>query len=216
MFRRPAEPPKKEEPEHVRAPMSTALVRAIRDDRISRGLPEVKFFQTTASTGVASQHTWSSYDNLNNLPQGTDQDERLGRLIRIKRMRCVIKYNTPAYTTTVGHILLMRLDPSVSASDLWVTNGSNRTVLLEPNPLCYRTIYSHMVKTITQLSMAAGGTTPSYGQAVHVIDHHFGKGVQVRYDAAGAVIGPSPLPYYCTDESGLTFDVAYQVWFTDE
>lgn len=177
--------------------------------------PELKYFTTTASTGIVSQYTWNNFDQLGNIAAGTAQNQRLGRVIRLHRMRVVLSPGAQAYDTVLSFVLLKRLDPSISSSDIWPDSGSARSQLNYPNPLCAPVVYHETCKTLAQYAGSAGGTTPSYAPVVLVFDQHWEKGFPVSYDAGGAVIGASPIPHWCVSTTSVSADVAVQYWFTD-
>lgn len=178
--------------------------------------PEMKFFQTTASTGVLSQYTWQTADQMNNIAAGTGQGQRLGRQIRVHRVRYALYPSDMAGDTVFAVSNVMRVDPTVSSSDLFPTSGSNRSYFEYPNPLLQTKVFEHTVKTAMQWAGATFGTTPSYASACIVADQSFGKGKLISYDAAGSLVGPSPVLFFCVSETSISIDIGCQIWFTDE
>jgi hypothetical protein len=176
----------------------------------------VKFKSVTQATGILSQNTWSVSDQIGGITQGATQATRLGLEIRLRRMRVVISFSEQASQSNCGFSFLDRLDPTVSGSDIFGTNGLTRAELDYPNPAVVNRVYSHVVNSAEGFTGAAHGTTPSYSSVTIVVDHDFGqKGKLVRYDLAGAVVGPLPMVWYITNETSISAQIGTQLWFTD-
>lgn len=179
------------------------------------GKPEMKYYNVLANTGVLSQYTWTSADQLAALPVGTGQGQRLGRMIRVYRMRIVVAFSDMAADSRVGLSFSERIDPTVTGSDLFASNGSVRTDLEYPNPMVVRKVYHHSVDSVMRHCGSTFGTTPSYCAPVYVVDQSWAKGLVIRYDVS-AVVGPSPVLWHVVDETSISASIGTQIWFTDE
>jgi hypothetical protein len=169
-----------------------------------------------AATGILSQNTWTSADQIASIAQGTGQANRLGLEIRLRRLRMVISFSEQASQSNCGISFLERLDPTVSGSDIFGTNGLSRAELDFPNPAVVRQVFRHQVNSAEGWTGAAHGTTPSYSSVTVVVDHDFGeKGKLIRYDLAGAVVGPLPMVWFITNETSISCQLGTQLWFTD-
>jgi hypothetical protein len=176
----------------------------------------MKFYQVTGSSGVLSQNTWQNSDQFNSIAAGTGQANRLGRQIRVHRVRYAIQPSDLAANSLFAVSHNLRVDPTVAASDMFPGSGSSRAMHEYPNPLLTRETYHHRVATAMQWAGASFGTTPSYANVMVIVDQTFEKGKLVSYDSAGAVVGSSPFLYYGTDETSITVAFGVQIWFTDE
>ncbi len=194
----------------------SALAELLRGETLYRGA-ELKFYETTASLGVGSSITWTELDYLPSIVAGTGQNQRLGRKIRLIRMRYVLRLLTNAETTFAAVTGVWK-DQTVSGSDLFSTSGSARTELCAPNPTCVVKLQDvRGPKTALQFAGGAYGTTPSYVTNVHVFDVHFGKnGMPIIYDGSGSTLGPYPSVWYCFNETSVTPEAAVEFWYTDE
>lgn len=191
-----------------------------RASAVPRGMPqEMKYYVVSNNSGVLSQNTWgqlvaSGSGVWNGITQGTDQNQRIGRRIRVFRYRFVFAPSTMAYDTLVGAFTLTRTDSNIASSDLFVSSGTTRSAFDYPNPVGQSGVHSHTLGTAMQLAGAAAGTTPSYTRVVIVHDVEFKKGRLVSYDASGAT-GPLLCTYLNVSETALTCDYFVQVWFQD-
>jgi hypothetical protein len=178
--------------------------------------PEMKFYQATGNMGILSQNTWQNQDQFGSITAGTGQANRLGRQIRVHRVRYVLRPSTLAAESMFGFSHVRRLDPTVSASDMFPGSGSARALYQYPPPLLQSSVYDHRIATAMDWVGAARGTTPSYVDLAVVVDQKFERGFVINYDLAGAVVGPSPFLYFAVDETSITMDWGCQIWFTDE
>jgi hypothetical protein len=187
---------------------------------IPRGVPaEMKYYTVSNSAGVLSQNTWSSLVSGTSavwagIAQGTDQNQRLGRRINVRRLRVVMCPSAMAYDTRLAAFTVQRIDSNIASSDLFSSSGSTRSQFDYPNPVGQEAVYAHTLGTAMQLAGATGGTTPSYATVVVVHDVTFRKGVPVSYDPSGAT-GPLPITYVNCSETAITMDYFIQVWFQD-
>jgi hypothetical protein len=187
---------------------------------LPRGVPsELKYYTLATSTGVLSQNTWSGLVSgtsgvWSGIVQGTDQNQRLGRRINVRRLRVVISPSALAYDTRLAAFTVLRTDSNIAASDLFSSSGFTRSQFDYPNPVGQDAVYAHTMGTAMQLAGAAAGTTPSYASVVAVHDVRFGKGLQISYDVSGAT-GPLPITYVNVSETAITMDYFIQIWFED-
>lgn len=212
----PTNSPREEATVVVTKSPSVEALREMRGPRRAGSPPEMKFFQTLATTGIISQNTWQSADQLSNIAAGTGQNQRLGREIRIHRMRMTLNPSDLAADSLFALSFVCRVDPTVASSDIFPSSGSTRALLEYPNPLMVSKVYEHRISTAMTAAGGAFGTTPSYGALCWVVDQTWEKGFRLRYDAGGAIFGASPLVLFATNESSISVDVGVQIWFTDE
>lgn len=202
----------------------SAEIEARRQERaarlaIPRGVaPEMKYFVAANTMGVVSGSTWSALIASNgvwsSIAQGTDQDDRLGRRIRVMRYRVVCIPSSLAAETEVGLFTVTRTDSNIASSDLFVLSGAARSAADYPNPVGQSAVHQHTYGTAMELCGATRGTTPSYCDLTITHDVAWKKGHVVSYDPSGPT-GPLPMTYYNVDETGITVQYCVQVWFQD-
>jgi len=176
---------------------------------------EVKFYETTYSPGIMSANTWNEIDALASIVAGTGQNQRLGRRIRLLRMRVVVRVNMNA-DSTAAFIFGKWKDQTVAGSDLFSTSGSTRSEMCAPNPTCVVDLFEHRCGTLMEYVGAAYGTTPSYVKNNFIFDHRFRKGMPIVYDVAGTTLGAYPSLWHCWDETSVSPEIAVEYWYTDE
>ncbi len=218
---RPASPTEDEDVVDVAplAPKASRAIELLRPSAVPRGIgAEMKYYTAFNTMGILSQNTWgavvSSTGVWNSISLGTDQDDRLGRRIRVHRYRIVLNPSDQAYDTICAAYTVMRTDSNIAASDLFVSSGSARSQYDHPNPVGQSAVYKGEVGSAMQFAGACGGTTPSYCNVVLVHDVNLGRGRVVSYDVSGAT-GPTIMTYFNTSETSITLDYGVQVWFTD-
>lgn len=175
---------------------------------------ELKFYETTYAPGIMAANTWNEVDALASIVAGTGQNQRLGRKIRLHRMRFVVRVNMNA-ESTAAFIVGKWKDQTVAGSDLFSTSGTTRAELCAPNPTCVVALFDHVCATMMKFVGATYGTTPSYVKHAFVFDHHFRKGMEIVYDVAGTTLGAYPSLWHCWDETSVSPEMAVEYWYTD-
>ncbi len=191
----------------VHLPRLSATAEGYRRIPVSLGeRPEMKYF--TAFTGVTpTTNTWTNFAQWANIANGTGQNQRLGRMIRVHRIRHLVG-GLHASGENIALSTVHKVDVTVSPVDLFASSGSDRSEYDYPNPALVRAVPHHTLKS---------GNMAAEGGLVFVIEHDVRCNVLVRYDASGSVQGPTIDPYFISAEATPTsHDLAVQYWFTDE
>lgn len=180
---------------------------------------ELKYYTAINNMGLVSSNVWnamvSSAGPFNAIVQGTEQNQRLGRRIRVHRYRMVVYPSDMAADSLLGAYTVTRTDSNIASSDLFVSSGGSLSQCDYPNPVGQSAVHAHTCGTVQQLvGGGAFGTTPSYGSLTIIHDVNFRKGMPVEYDVSGAT-GPLPMTYVSVGETSITLNYAVQVWFTD-
>lgn len=168
--------------------------------------PELKQYATTTVSGVVASTAWQSAPIMIGIANGNTASTRLGRAIRVRRIRLACQWTAASAIDSVAFGLLRLRDDAISASDAIPTND----VLAYP---------------ITEIAVPVGPWhVDGYGALIEgynstlvpttmIVDVNLNQ--IVRYDDSGNCVGPTFDCFYKQSVTNGTFRIITTIWFED-